>query len=212
MVSIYVLELKNSKYYVGRTNNINFRLKNHFNNRGSAWTVKHPPIKIHNIYEDCDIFDEDKYTIKMMSIYGIENVRGGAFTKIILPINEIEIIIKMINNASDKCFNCHFPNHFCGECPYIQMNNNDMNILRDKIIDKAKEYDRFDSKYINIENFKIALYNVDNILFGDITENDIYKLCDLINNLNIKGINKFYKNCGINYVEFSIGFVILLDK
>jgi predicted GIY-YIG superfamily endonuclease len=35
MVFIYILELQNNKYYVGKTNNINFRFEQHFNSAGS---------------------------------------------------------------------------------------------------------------------------------------------------------------------------------
>ena len=38
MVFIYILELENNKYYVGKTTNPNFRLEQHFNNSGSHWT------------------------------------------------------------------------------------------------------------------------------------------------------------------------------
>ena len=35
MVFIYVLELENKKYYIGKTNNPKFRLDQHFNLNGS---------------------------------------------------------------------------------------------------------------------------------------------------------------------------------
>jgi len=38
MVFIYILELENKKYYVGKTTNPDFRLEKHFNNSGSQWT------------------------------------------------------------------------------------------------------------------------------------------------------------------------------
>lgn len=40
MVFIYVLELQEGKYYIGKTDNPKFRLENHFNcnDYGSAWT------------------------------------------------------------------------------------------------------------------------------------------------------------------------------
>ena len=38
MVFIYILELENKKYYVGKSANPNFRLEQHFNLSGSQWT------------------------------------------------------------------------------------------------------------------------------------------------------------------------------
>ena len=45
MVFIYVLELENKKYYIGKTTNPIYRLGKHFNNSGSEWTKKYKPIK-----------------------------------------------------------------------------------------------------------------------------------------------------------------------
>ena len=66
MVYIYVLKLEKGKYYVGKTNNPYFRLESHFNSNGSAWTQKYKPIKILKIIDNCDDYDEDKYTRKYM--------------------------------------------------------------------------------------------------------------------------------------------------
>ena len=41
MVSIYLLKLKDNKYYVGKTLNLHFRLEQHFNKDGSNWTKKY---------------------------------------------------------------------------------------------------------------------------------------------------------------------------
>ena len=38
MVYIYTLLLQSNKYYVGKTDNHKFRLNDHFNSNGSAWT------------------------------------------------------------------------------------------------------------------------------------------------------------------------------
>jgi predicted GIY-YIG superfamily endonuclease len=78
MTTIYVLELESNKYYVGKSKELEIRLENHFNNNGFSWTQKYKPIKILEIFKDCDDFDEDKYTLKYMSKYGINNVRGGS--------------------------------------------------------------------------------------------------------------------------------------
>jgi predicted GIY-YIG superfamily endonuclease len=36
MVFIYILELENKKYYVGKTTDPNFRIDSHFNSNGST--------------------------------------------------------------------------------------------------------------------------------------------------------------------------------
>src|SRR6266446_5937610 len=87
---VYVLECEQGKYYVGKTTNIEKRINDHLNGNGSQWTKtykpKPEPIKV---YKDCSAFDEDKYTIEMMSIYGIDNVRGGTFTQMKLGDDDI---------------------------------------------------------------------------------------------------------------------------
>jgi predicted GIY-YIG superfamily endonuclease len=48
MVYIYVLELVEGKYYIGKTNNPGFRIEQHFLSGGSSWTKKYNPIKLYN--------------------------------------------------------------------------------------------------------------------------------------------------------------------
>lgn len=116
MINIYILELTNSKYYIGRTTNTAMRIEDHFNNKGCEYTKKYKPIKVIEMYKDCDVYDEDKYVLKYMAKYGIDNVRGGSFSQIELDENEIEIINKMINNAENKCYNCGKVGHFINDC------------------------------------------------------------------------------------------------
>jgi hypothetical protein len=82
MLYIYVLELTKYNYYVGKTTNHDFRLESHFDANGSAWTKKFKPLKVIELIDGCDSFDEDKYTLKYMEKYGINNVRGGSFCEI----------------------------------------------------------------------------------------------------------------------------------
>jgi hypothetical protein len=116
MLYIYILELENNKYYIGKTTNPQFRLEQHFNSTGSSWTQKYKPIKLLEIIHNCDIFDEDKYTLKYMSLHGIDNVRGGSFCEIKLNHNYINILKRMIDGASDKCYKCREHGHFANEC------------------------------------------------------------------------------------------------
>ena len=62
MVFIYILELENNKYYIGKTTHPEFRIEHHFNSNGSAWTTKYKPIRLYALIPDCDDYDEDKHT------------------------------------------------------------------------------------------------------------------------------------------------------
>ena len=56
MVYIYILKLENEKYYIGKTDDPNTRIKLHFDGNGSAWTKKYKPIKIIDQFHNCDSF------------------------------------------------------------------------------------------------------------------------------------------------------------
>lgn len=128
MVFIYILQLEDNKFYIGKTENPQFRLNNHFNFNGSAWTKKYKPIKVLKLIPDCDNFDEDKYTKIYMKKKGINNVRGGTYCKIKLDNDEIELLKKEINGANDCCYICGSNQHFASNC-----DNNYDNIMVDKL-------------------------------------------------------------------------------
>ncbi len=116
MVYIYILELVENKYYVGKTDNPQIRLEDHFSDFGSEWTKLHKPLKVSKIIPDCDNYDEDKITLQTMSQYGIDNVRGGSFTQINLNKSTQIMLEKMIRNASDVCYKCGSKTHFVKDC------------------------------------------------------------------------------------------------
>ena len=116
MVFIYVLQLENNKYYVGKTVNPAFRLNAHFNSHGSSWTQKYKPIKVLELVSNCSDFDEDKYTLKYMNEKGVMNVRGGSFCEFQLNDNDLQTIEKMIKGSTDKCFSCGESGHFANQC------------------------------------------------------------------------------------------------
>ena len=116
MVYIYVLELQQKKHYIGKTDNPKMRLDTQFQNKGSAWTKKYKPIQIIELIPDCDNFDEDKYTLKYMQKYGINNVRGGSFCQIKLSDNNIITLEQIIKSVTDKCYICGKNDHFAIDC------------------------------------------------------------------------------------------------
>ena len=113
---IYILELNNSKYCIGKTDNFENRLQQHISKKGSKWTKKYKFIKLIDKINSNDSFDEMKYTLIYMSKYGIENVRGGPWCEINLDKEEIKYINKYINSLEDKCYICGSTNHISKNC------------------------------------------------------------------------------------------------
>jgi predicted GIY-YIG superfamily endonuclease len=138
MVYIYSLKLQSNKYYIGKTDNPNFRLENHFASSGSAWTKKYTPISIHQVIPDQGNHDEQRVTQEYMAKHGIDNVRGGPWVKITLSLTEKAFIQNLINGEQDKCFQCGSSDHFVKDC-HMNQNFKDKDKAKDKSKDKAKD-------------------------------------------------------------------------
>jgi predicted GIY-YIG superfamily endonuclease len=120
MVFIYSLKLTTNKYYIGKTDSPNFRLQDHFDNSGSAWTKKYKPISIHQVIPDMKDHDEQRITQEYMNKYGIDNVRGGPWCKVVLSSEEKLFIKKLLHGENDKCYHCGSTEHFAKDCSMKQ--------------------------------------------------------------------------------------------
>jgi predicted GIY-YIG superfamily endonuclease len=119
MVYIYVLQLLKDYYYVGKTDNPQYRLETHFESGGSVFTKRFRPKQIHALHPDCSDHDETRITLDYMKKYGIQKVRGGPWTQILLTDAEEEFIQKMIDSESDNCYRCGEAGHFANKCPKV---------------------------------------------------------------------------------------------
>eukprot|EP00835_Amoeboradix_gromovi_P004941 NODE_422_length_8880_cov_0.172759.p4 type:complete len:147 gc:universal NODE_422_length_8880_cov_0.172759:5100-5540(+) len=116
MTSVYVLKLEQGKYYVGKTNNIDRRIEEHFSSQGCEWTSSYKPIEIIETVENVDDLYEDFIVKRYMRDFGIDNVRGGAYVQLELSFSSEYSIFREIAASKDACMRCFRVGHFIGSC------------------------------------------------------------------------------------------------
>jgi hypothetical protein len=122
---IYILELEETKYYIGKSSKPLSRTGEHLISTihndascsGSAWTAMYPPVKVLRVIISYDEFDEDLYTLRYMRDHGIDNVRGGSFCELNLSHDNVVTLEKMLAGAGDKCYYCGASDHYVAACP-----------------------------------------------------------------------------------------------
>lgn len=117
MSTLYVLELEDDKWYVGKTDDVQRRFKQHKDGGGATWTREYRPIKICNTTPNDSPHAEDNLTKDYMKKYGVNNVRGGSYTSFDLPAGAREILEMEMTSRSDKCYKCGMGGHFASKCP-----------------------------------------------------------------------------------------------
>jgi hypothetical protein len=134
MLYIYVLQLQNDKYYVGKTINPHFRIETHFTNNGSEWTKLYKPIKLVELVPNCDHYDEDKYTYKYMDMFGIDNVRGGSYSTPVLDNCTINHLVKISNSVNNRCYTCGQYGHYANKCDSSNTSNTSNTNIINKVL------------------------------------------------------------------------------
>ena len=121
---VYVLQLKDtSKYYVGKSNNIESRINNH--KQCNSKCAKFVKINggVHKVLKpltppdnNLSNWEKDETLIQMIK-HGYNNVRGWEFTNISnLNKEELDIIKISIFGLGDRCRKCGNNGHFAKEC------------------------------------------------------------------------------------------------
>jgi hypothetical protein len=131
-ITIYVLECMDGKYYVGRTGNLDKRLELHSSGRGSFWTRKYPMKSVIEVLKNADKFDEDKYVLKYMDKYGVENVRGGSYSQMVLNNDLQKCIQRHFITANNLCYICGGQGHLIRECKDNPKNARLLNNLEER--------------------------------------------------------------------------------
>jgi hypothetical protein len=154
---IYILELEQNKYYIGKSNNVNERFLDHCNGYGSKWTKLYKPIRIINIINYTK-FEEDRQVLIYMEMYGIGNVRGGVFSKINLSRDDYNYIYKYINSENDVCYRCKRKGHFINNC-YAKTDINNKLLVKKECLRCGR------SNHIETECY--AIYDVNNMVIEE---------------------------------------------
>jgi predicted GIY-YIG superfamily endonuclease len=118
--TIYVLKLKQRKWYIGRTSKYDKikRVLQHFSEKGgSQWTRKYKPVRVEKMIKDETKRAEDKVTKDYMDKYGVANVRGGAYCQLELSEEHLRALRFESVAANDECFICKKKGHFAAQCP-----------------------------------------------------------------------------------------------
>lgn len=113
---LYVLELQHGKYYVGTTNNLQRRFQQHLDGTGSSWTREHAPLTVYRSVALEGPLHEDRVTKEMMLEHGIDNVRGGAYCKLVLDEDQVAALTTEMRSATGVCLTCGRPGHFAAQC------------------------------------------------------------------------------------------------
>ncbi len=124
---IYVLKCEEGKYYVGKSYDFASRYKKHLVGEGAFWTKRYKPIGFIELLENVDKYDEDKYVWKYMEKYGIDNVRGGSYSQMILSPELRKCAERHINSGSNLCYACSEYGHLIRECPKKRKRQEEIN-------------------------------------------------------------------------------------
>jgi len=115
---VYRLKLSDNKYYIGKSHEIERRIWCHLHDNGSAWTKKH------NVIERLPLLTDSKdsklweleETLENIYLFGIDNVRGSMFSRIILSNEEKIKSGQLYCEMYDLCTKCGSNKHYVKDC------------------------------------------------------------------------------------------------
>lgn len=112
---IYVLELEGGRYYVGKSTDVKRRAIEHLVGEGSSWTQRYKPVGLVEVVP-FELHKEDQLTLCYMQSKGIDNVRGGVYTKMELSKADRNEIEKKFSHEKNACFRCGRADHWAKDC------------------------------------------------------------------------------------------------
>lgn len=118
VTKIYVVETEDGCFYIGKTHrSVDTRLAEHIAEPSNEWLKIHKAKQLAAEPYEGDGFDEDAEFLRWVHLKGIERVRGGGHTKVVLDPLEIRRIHRRIAAAIDGCLVCCKYDHWVDQCP-----------------------------------------------------------------------------------------------
>jgi predicted GIY-YIG superfamily endonuclease len=117
--NVYVLQLKEGRFYIGRSQNVIQRYQEHLDGeeRASAFTKAYPVEKLLETYENVSVFMEHAIVLEYMSRFNPLNVRGGKYNTLLLSKHDQEEIQRELAMGQNLCFKCNSKEHLIKDCP-----------------------------------------------------------------------------------------------
>jgi len=119
---VYVLALRHGGYYVGRSKDIDARLRQHHDGSGSAWCRHQGGVigEVATVHAgnagDLASWEMNE-TVAQMLMHGFENVRGWEFTNCAsLSFRECDTIKTIVMGQGNMCRRCGGEGHFATHC------------------------------------------------------------------------------------------------
>jgi len=117
---VYVLQYQNGNIYVGKSNDIDARIRQHASRSvkcTSGWQGSPTEIKPITPYMDDFESWERNETLELMSKHGVEKVRGWMYTSQHLSQETVDSIDAQLCEKYDLCRSCGGKGHFMSACP-----------------------------------------------------------------------------------------------
>lgn len=92
---VYVIRCEQGRFYVGSCGErrLDQRFAEHLAGTGCAFTAAFPPLEMVEVQPAVrGVYDEDVKVMDCMKVYGIDNVRGGTFSRMTLPVHQLQTI------------------------------------------------------------------------------------------------------------------------
>ena len=115
---IYKLNLQDNKKYIGKTVDVNRRMKQHFSGGGSKVTKKFKPLHGEIVDEVPGFLSDDAeqyHTETQINKHGYSNVRGGKYVNS-KTLNKSNTQHKTKTHTNVTCFKCGKQGHYANQC------------------------------------------------------------------------------------------------